>query len=298
MHDLTNIRKSFDELVLSRLSDEVLKRNCIDENEELITEELLNRREIIEVPFGSIIYFLAIEDEKLVLYVEIASRMGSDDLYIIKDESYECYDIQGAYGYNGILTSSDDPAFITAFHEAFDAFCLDRRIVAEFTRFHPVLNNQLLASPKMRMYFSRNTVKLDLSQTLEDISQHSFSPKNRNVIKKAEKEGRDTKTIILSGGGGGSGSGAIMAENARLLKSFYPAPGTVSFGGRVSVSARIGVDGRVKSTKIKITSGRPLVDAVAMSAARHWVYKPATDRHGKPMECDAIIIIPFERLKE
>jgi protein TonB len=89
-----------------------------------------------------------------------------------------------------------------------------------------------------------------------------------------------------------------MAENARLLKSFYPAPGTVSFGGRVSVSARIGVDGKVKSTKIKITSGRPLVDAVAMSAARHWVYKPATDRYGKPMECDAIIIIPFERFKE
>ena len=55
MHDLTNIRKRFDELVLSRLSDEALKRNCIDENEELITEELLNRREIIEVPFGSII---------------------------------------------------------------------------------------------------------------------------------------------------------------------------------------------------------------------------------------------------
>ena len=117
-------------------------------------------------------------------------------------------------------------------------------------------------------------------------------------LRRAEKEGKDPKTIILSGGGGGSGSGAIMAENARLLKSFYPAPGTVSFGGRVSVSARIGVDGKVKSTKIKITSGRPLVDAVAMSAARHWVYKPATDRHGKPMECDAIIIIPFERFKE
>ena len=86
MHDLTNIRKSFDELVLSRLSDEVLKRNCIDENEELITEELLNRREIIEVPFGFIIYFLAIEDEKPVLYVEIASRMGSDDLYVIENK--------------------------------------------------------------------------------------------------------------------------------------------------------------------------------------------------------------------
>ena len=97
MHDLTKIRKNFDELVLSRLSEEVLKRNCIDENDELITEELLNRREIIEVPFGSIIYFLALEDEKPALYVELASRMGSDDLYIIKEDSYECHDIYDGY---------------------------------------------------------------------------------------------------------------------------------------------------------------------------------------------------------
>ena len=97
MHDLTKIRKSFDELVLSRLSEEVLKRNCIDENDELITEELLNRREIIEVPFGSIIYFLALEDENPVLYLEKASRMGSDDLYIINEKVCEYYDIYDGF---------------------------------------------------------------------------------------------------------------------------------------------------------------------------------------------------------
>ena len=134
---------------------------------------------------GKATCFVFEDGEDLVLYPFLMNPISP----LGYDLPYECYDIQGAYGYNGILTSSDDPAFITAFHEAFDAFCLDRRIVAEFTRFHPVLNNQLLASPKMRMYFSRNTVKLDLSQTLEDIWQHSFSPKNRNVIKKAEKEG-------------------------------------------------------------------------------------------------------------
>ena len=89
MHDLTKIRKSFDELVLSRLSDEVLKRNCIDENEELITEELFNRREII--------YFLVLEDENPVLYLEKASRMGSDDLYIINEEECKYYDIYEGY---------------------------------------------------------------------------------------------------------------------------------------------------------------------------------------------------------
>ena len=81
MHDLTKIQKTFNELILSRLGEEVLKR----------------KKEIIEVPFGSIIYFLALEDENPVLYVEIASRMGSDDLYVIKEDSYECYDIYDGY---------------------------------------------------------------------------------------------------------------------------------------------------------------------------------------------------------
>ena len=97
MHDLTNIQKTFNELILSRLGEEVLKRNDIHEDEELIKEELFDMKEIIEVPFGSIIYFLALEDENPVLYVEIASRMGSDDLYVIKEDSYECYDIYDGY---------------------------------------------------------------------------------------------------------------------------------------------------------------------------------------------------------
>ena len=97
MHNLTNIQKTFNELILSRLGEEVLKRNDIHEDEELIKEELFDMKEIIEVPFGSIIYFLALEDENPVLYVEIASRMGSDDLYVIKEDSYDCYDIYDGY---------------------------------------------------------------------------------------------------------------------------------------------------------------------------------------------------------
>ena len=97
MHDLTNIQKTFNELIMSRLDDKILERNNIGENEELIREELFDMKEIIEVPFGSIIYFLALEDENPVLYVEIASRMGSDDLYVIKEDSYDCYDIYDGY---------------------------------------------------------------------------------------------------------------------------------------------------------------------------------------------------------
>jgi len=99
----------------------------------------------------------------------------------------EFYDIQGAYGYNGIITSSEDDDFIAAFWEVFDAYCQENDIVAEFTRFHPLLNNQRLASPKMKTFFSRHTVALDLTD--DDIWMHQISSKNRNMIRKAEKEG-------------------------------------------------------------------------------------------------------------
>lgn len=99
----------------------------------------------------------------------------------------EYYDIQGAYGYNGIISSSESPDFIEAFWEAFEAYCQENDIVAEFTRFHPLLNNQRLASPKMKSFFSRHTVALDLTD--DDIWMNQLSSKNRNMIRKAEKEG-------------------------------------------------------------------------------------------------------------
>lgn len=99
----------------------------------------------------------------------------------------EYYDIQGAYGYNGIIASNYDPNLIQSFWDSFDAWCQDYDVVAEFSRFHPLLNNQELASTKMQTFFSRHTVALDLAD--DDIWMHQISSKNRNMIRKAEKEG-------------------------------------------------------------------------------------------------------------
>lgn len=99
----------------------------------------------------------------------------------------EYYDIQGAYGYNGLIASTDDADFISDFWKEFDAYCEENDIVAEFMRFHPLLNNQKLASPQMKTFYSRHTVALDLTD--DDIWMHQISSKNRNMIRKAEKEG-------------------------------------------------------------------------------------------------------------
>lgn len=127
--------------------------------------------------------FVFEQDEKLVLYPFLINPITTLGYKLDK----EYYDIQGAYGYNGIITSSEDADFIAAFWETFDAYCQENDIVAEFTRFHPLLNNQRIASPKMKTFFSRHTVALDLTD--EDIWMHQISSKNRNMIRKAEKEG-------------------------------------------------------------------------------------------------------------
>lgn len=105
------------------------------------------------------------------------------------DLDKEYYDIQGAYGYNGLIASTNDAKFIAEFWAAFDAWCHENNIIAEFMRFHPLLNNQRLASPKMKIFFSRHTVALDLNLSLDEIWTQQFSSKNRNMIRKAEKEG-------------------------------------------------------------------------------------------------------------
>lgn len=133
--------------------------------------------------------FLYEEDGDRVLYPFLMNPITPLGYKLDK----EYYDIQGAYGYNGIIVSNHSPGFINSFWQVFDRWCLENEVVAEFTRFHPLLNNQLLASPKMKVFYSRHTAALDLSD--DDIWMHQISSKNRNMIRKAEKEG---VTIIES----------------------------------------------------------------------------------------------------
>lgn len=102
------------------------------------------------------------------------------------DLDKEYYDIQGAYGYNGLLASKDNAEFIADFWKAFDAWCQANDIVAEFMRFHPMMKNYKLGEGHFKLIHDRNTVYLDLSQTEEEIFQ-GFEKSTRKHILKAEK---------------------------------------------------------------------------------------------------------------
>ncbi|OQY05510.1 MAG: hypothetical protein B6I20_01130 [Bacteroidetes bacterium 4572_117] len=101
------------------------------------------------------------------------------------DDDY--FDIQGAYGYNGVVSSSYDAGFIDAFFKTFAEYCAENNIIAEFTRFHPILKNYRFSEKNLTISLNRQTVKLDLTKPNDEIWSDYYSKSNRNKIRKAEK---------------------------------------------------------------------------------------------------------------
>lgn len=95
------------------------------------------------------------------------------------------FDIQGAYGYNGVISSSIDSEFSEEFHSAFYEYCCEQNIIAGFTRFHPVLGNHLFSEAHMQIVFDRKTIYLNLeNNSLDDIFK-GFQNTTKKQIKKA-----------------------------------------------------------------------------------------------------------------
>ncbi len=132
---------------------------------------------------GKALCFVFEKDGETALYpflINSVNRLG----YILEKEYF---DIQGAYGYNGLISSTNSPSFVHEFYKAFDLFCSTKNIVAEFARFHPIIENHRFSNENMTVRFDRNTVYLDLSPNIETIWEKSYSANNRNMIRKALK---------------------------------------------------------------------------------------------------------------
>ena len=106
-----------------------------------------------------------------------------NDLGYHLDGSY--FDIQGAYGYNGVLSSSNEKPFLDAFYDEFTCWCQENGIIAEFTRFNPVLSNENISKGNLSCIQNRKTVSIDLTQSIEEI-YNDLSKSCRRAIKKAK----------------------------------------------------------------------------------------------------------------
>ncbi len=99
-------------------------------------------------------------------------------------------DIETVYGYTGPLCTTTDPEFIKRAMYSFRGYCSNHKIVSEFIRFHPLLQNQknFSTDPELKIVSLRDYVYVDLQRSEEEIWD-AYTSQNRNKIRKSEKLG-------------------------------------------------------------------------------------------------------------
>ena len=87
-YDLKKVEDKFYEFLEKLFPDNPYERDEIK-----LTEELLEQENALYIPFGFISYFLVIDEEKPILYVNIATRKGINSIGFIDENGDEGYDI-------------------------------------------------------------------------------------------------------------------------------------------------------------------------------------------------------------
>lgn len=134
--------------------------------------------------------FVYAEDDLVVCYPFLLRCI--DDLPAARAAGFgqSYYDISTPYGYGGPLTNAGPEArdgLMERFSEEFHRYCLDRNIVTEFVRFHPILRNYEWY-PAANPSYSKNTICLRLTDD-EAVITGRYKSDNRNRVRKARKEG-------------------------------------------------------------------------------------------------------------
>lgn len=127
--------------------------------------------------------FVFEKDGNIALYPFLLNNIN--DLGYNLDKQY--FDIQGAYGYNGIVSNCDDDSFCKEFFRELSNYCISKKIVAEFTRFNPILQNHLFGKNHYEIRSPMGNVIVNLNEN--DFLYSSYEHSTRKNIKKAKKNG-------------------------------------------------------------------------------------------------------------
>lgn len=101
---------------------------------------------------------------------------------VIKDKSM--FDFTSPYGYGGWIVEGKNTEALFC---EYDAWLKRNSVVSEFVRFHPMLNNHVICRDYYEVIELGEVVHIDLSSP--ETIWNNFSSKNRNVIRKAQKNG-------------------------------------------------------------------------------------------------------------
>ena len=134
---------------------------------------------------GKALCFVFEHDSEIALYPFLINRIN--DLGYDLDDEY--FDIQGAYGYNGVVSSSYNDDFKRLFHERFREYAVENNIVCEFLRVNPLLPNFLMDCGSYSFVRVNTTYATNLNA--QDILYEEYEHSARKNINKAKLEGLD-----------------------------------------------------------------------------------------------------------
>lgn len=152
------------------------------------------------------------DGEPQLLYYE-SDSLRAIYVFMRRQISEGLYDSVTPYGYGGILFDGDiSSKNLENFREEYEQLMQENHIVSNFVRYHPVIDN---ATP-MRMVSNvidlGKTIAMDLASP--EIIWENIHSKNRNMIRKAEKNG----IVIEHGKGMGLFDKFIEIYNATMDK--------------------------------------------------------------------------------
>ncbi len=99
------------------------------------------------------------------------------------------FDFETPYGYGGPISNTYDQGWINYALEEMASYFKEHGYLCGFIRFHPLIGNAVYCKYKINVSFDRHTVFIDTGQEEEDIWKSQIISKNRNMIRKAEKNG-------------------------------------------------------------------------------------------------------------
>lgn len=126
------------------------------------------------------------EGRPMTRAINVVMKRDISEISFFKDKigEQQWFDVVTPYGYGGFITEGTNYQGIK---REYDVFCKQENIVAEFVRFHPVLRNWERLDDMYEVTYLGNTVCIDTTDV--DTIWSNISSKNRNMIRKAKKEG-------------------------------------------------------------------------------------------------------------
>jgi len=98
------------------------------------------------------------------------------------------FDLETAYGYGGFYLNTNNQEFVKNALGKYEQYCLEKKIIAEFIRFHPwnTFPQEQKEFLDMNSY-DRDVVYVDLSLSKEK-RWKNYASNTRNILRKCEKE--------------------------------------------------------------------------------------------------------------